>query len=101
MRSVVRWLLITSGLAALLAVTRLVVFYFAGVIAFFATAFQAAVYELSKPERTDADDRGSEERALPRRLQAEIALRAPLPEDLVIDVTQPRVIEVEETFAPV
>ena len=48
MRSVMKWVGVTIGLTALWMVTRAVVFYFVGVIAVFATAFQATVNAMAK-----------------------------------------------------
>ena len=48
MKAVMKWVFVTIGLTALWMVTRAVVFYFVGVIAVFATAFQATVDALTK-----------------------------------------------------
>lgn len=48
MRALMRWVAVTVGLGALWMVTRAVVFYFVGVVAVFATAFQATVNALSR-----------------------------------------------------
>jgi hypothetical protein len=47
-KTVMKWVCLTIGLTALWMVTRAVVFYFVGVIAVFATAFQATVHALTK-----------------------------------------------------
>jgi hypothetical protein len=43
-----KWVGVTVGVTALWMVTRAVVFYFVGVIAVFATAFQATVHALAR-----------------------------------------------------
>lgn len=48
MKSMMKWLGVTAAVGALWIVTRAVVFYFVGVVAVFATAFQATVNALSK-----------------------------------------------------
>ena len=48
MKSMLKWIGMTVGLGAMWMVTRTVVFYFIGVLAAFATAFQATVNALSK-----------------------------------------------------
>lgn len=48
MKAMLKWIGVTVGLGALWMVTRAVVFYFIGVVAVFATAFQATVNALSK-----------------------------------------------------
>lgn len=48
MKSVMKWIGMTVGFGALWMVTRAVVFYFVGVVAVFATAFQATVNALSR-----------------------------------------------------
>lgn len=58
MKAVVKWLGVTIGLTAMWMATRAVVFYFVGVIAVFATAFQATVHALTKIGDGDADDAG-------------------------------------------
>jgi hypothetical protein len=47
-KSVTKWVCVTIGLTALWVVTRAVVFYFVGVVAVFATAFQATVNQLTR-----------------------------------------------------
>ena len=48
MKSMMKWVCVTVGIGAVWMVTRAVVFYFIGVVAVFATAFQATVNALSK-----------------------------------------------------
>ena len=48
MKTMMKWVGMTIGIGALWMVTRAVVFYFIGVVAVFATAFQATVNALSK-----------------------------------------------------
>lgn len=55
MKAVVKWLCVTIGLTALWMVTRAVVFYFAGVVALFATAFQATVHALTRMTSDETD----------------------------------------------
>lgn len=65
MKAVMKWVALTIGLTAMWMVTRAVVFYFVGVIAVFATAFQATVNALTKMGDGGADEgdvsRGSHE----------------------------------------
>ena len=65
MKSALKWLLLTLGLGSVYLVTRVVAFYFCGVLAFFATAFQATINEMTKrvPEAEKAPSR-----QLPSRL---------------------------------
>lgn len=56
MKAVVKWLCVTIGLTALWMVTRAVVFYFVGVVAVFATAFQATVHALTRMTASEQDD---------------------------------------------
>jgi hypothetical protein len=53
---VMKWVCVTIGLTALWMVTRAVVFYFVGVVAVFATAFQATVHALTKISQAGAAD---------------------------------------------
>jgi hypothetical protein len=53
-KSILKWAGMTIGLGALWMVARTVVFYFIGVLAAFATAFQATVNALSKMASDDA-----------------------------------------------
>ena len=48
MKTVMKWVCVTVGLTAMWMVTRAVVVYFVGVIAVFATAFQATVHALTR-----------------------------------------------------
>lgn len=48
MKSLTKWVCLTIGLTAMWMLTRAVVFYFVGVIAVFATAFQATVEALTR-----------------------------------------------------
>ena len=48
MKSMLKWACVTIGMGAVWMVTRTVVFYFIGVVAAFATAFQATVNALSR-----------------------------------------------------
>ena len=48
MKAVIKWVCVTVGLTAMWMVTRAVVFYFVGVVAVFATAFQATVHALTR-----------------------------------------------------
>ena len=54
MKAVMKWVFVTIGLTALWLVTRAVVFYFIGVIAVFATAFQATINAVTKIGRDEA-----------------------------------------------
>lgn len=56
MKAVMKWVGVTIGLTALWMVTRAVVFYFVGVVAVFATAFQATVHALTKIGQDDTVD---------------------------------------------
>ena len=56
MKSMMKWIGMTIGVGALWMVTRAVVFYFIGVVAVFATAFQATVNALSKLGQDSADE---------------------------------------------
>jgi hypothetical protein len=55
-KSTLKWIGMTIGVGALWMVTRAVVFYFIGVLAVFATAFQATVNALSKLGRDGEQD---------------------------------------------
>jgi hypothetical protein len=57
-KAVMRWLCVTIGLTALWMVTRAVAFYFVGVIAVFATAFQATVHALTRLGDEPTQDAG-------------------------------------------
>ncbi len=56
MKTLMKWVCVTIGLTALWMVTRAVVFYFVGVVAVFATAFQATVHAMAKIGEGDAGD---------------------------------------------
>ena len=78
MKAVVKWMCVTVGLTALWMVTRAVVFYFVGVIAVFATAFQATVHSLT---RIGGDTSAPEEPVRPApelRVQRDARLAASL-----------------------
>jgi hypothetical protein len=75
-----KWVGVTIGLTALWMVTRAVVFYFVGVVAVFATAFQATVHALTKIGQSDSAD---ETRAV-RELRVERDARLT---DSLIDLT--------------
>jgi hypothetical protein len=51
-----RWVGVTIGLTAMWMITRAVVFYFVGVIAVFATAFQATVHALTRIGADETDE---------------------------------------------
>jgi hypothetical protein len=55
-KTVVKWLCVTIGLTALWMVTRAVVFYFVGVAAVFATAFQATVHTLTRMTSDESEE---------------------------------------------
>lgn len=56
MKAVAKWLCVTIGLTALWMITRAVVFYFVGVVAVFATAFQATVHTLTRITSDEQDE---------------------------------------------
>jgi Tfp pilus assembly protein PilV len=65
-KSALKWLLLTLGLGSLWLVTRVVAFYFVGVLTFFATAFQATINEMTKHVPSEEPKRDREQ--LPSRL---------------------------------
>lgn len=69
MRPVTRWVAVMVGLASLWWVTRAAAFYFFAVLAFFVTAFQATVNELTKrfPSEPPAPAEGEGTPRVPRR----------------------------------
>jgi hypothetical protein len=71
-KSLLKWAGITVGIGAVWMVTRAVVFYFIGVVAVFATAFQATVNALSKLGR-EAEESGATERELRVQRDARVA----------------------------
>lgn len=66
MKSALKWLLLTLGLGSIWLVTRVVAFYFFGVLSFFATAFQATINEMTKRAPSEPAPRDRE--SLPPRL---------------------------------
>jgi hypothetical protein len=70
-----KWACVTIGMGAVWMVTRTVVFYFIGVVAAFATAFQATVNALS---RLGDDDARQSDRAPELRVQRDARLTAGL-----------------------
>ena len=70
MKTVAKWMCVTIGLTALWVVTRAVVFYFVGVVAVFATAFQATVHTLTRVTSAEPD-----ETAPPHELRVERDVR--------------------------
>lgn len=91
MKSALKWLLLTLGLGSLWLITRVVAFYFFGVLTFFATAFQATVNEMTKLTGTEQAPR---KRALPPRLAKarEYARKNPL----VVDADVPETIDLRD-----
>lgn len=90
MKPVAKWLAITLGLGSLWWVTHAVAFYFFGVLAFFVTAFQATVNEITKltPEQPAEPTIGEAAGELPRRLaEVRVYRRAnPQPAQETIDL---------------
>jgi hypothetical protein len=73
-RSVTKWVFVTIGLTALWVLTRAVVFYFVGVIAVFATAFQATVNALSRVGSDAAQEETTASHAPELRIQRDARL---------------------------
>ena len=80
MKSMLKWIAMTVGVGALWMVTRAVVFYFVGVIAVFATAFQATVNALTKLGGEPEEARRAPDRELRVERDARIA-------DSLVDLT--------------
>jgi hypothetical protein len=83
-KAVLKCLAVTIGLTALWMATRAVVFYFVGVIAVFATAFQATVHALT---RIGADD-GDASAAGELRVQRDARLAASLVDLTAVEARQ-------------
>jgi hypothetical protein len=86
----IRWLFVASGLGVIYYVARAVVVYLLGVLAFFITAFQAAVQEIAEvaPAVIDLSDEKESSRSLPPRLAADRAYRDSAEAQRVIDVRE-------------
>lgn len=93
MKSALKWLLLTLGLGSLWLVTRVVVFYFVGVLTFFATAFQATVNEMTKRTDTSPPERKRDEQLPSRLAQAREYARA---NTLVVESEPPATIDLRD-----
>jgi hypothetical protein len=83
-KAVLKWLAVTIGLTALWMATRAVVFYFVGVIAVFATAFQATVHALTRIGAGDDDASAAGE----LRVQRDARLAASLVDLTAVEARQ-------------
>ncbi|MFN2595331.1 MAG: hypothetical protein ABR579_10640 [Actinomycetota bacterium] len=92
MKSALKWLLLTLGLGSLWLVTRVVAFYFFGVLTFFATAFQATINEMTKITGVEPEPRKREQ--LPSRLAH--ARGYAEKNTLVVDVEPPATIDLRD-----
>ncbi len=93
MKSALKWLLLTLGLGSLWLVTRVVVFYFVGVLTFFATAFQATVNEMTKLTGEKTPERGRDQKLPSRLAQAREYARS---NPIVIEADAPAIVDLRD-----
>lgn len=84
----IKWLSVTFGLGVVWYVTRAVVVQFLGILAFFVTAFEASVHELTKAAERIEEVAEKGPRPLPRRLAADRAYRRSEEAELLIDLRE-------------